>query len=229
MNKKLIIIFAVLVLLAIGYYGYNELKGKFSGLSDENTVATSTKRTVEIAPGIFAEVEGDEMPKVEIVPIVDEKIKAPTLNRPIVIPISMTEESGKFFTAKIEELKTKLRKDPGPYDDWLNLGIYLKQIEDYNGAEEILVYLIKAAPGNAMAYINLGDLYTYYFHDNVKAEATFLKVVEVAPRWLEVYSRITDFYVTALQDKAKAKSFLEASVAKYPDMKPQIEPLLKTI
>lgn len=227
MNKKYLIVFVVFVLLAIGYYGLNELKGKFG--ADENIAATSTKRMVEIAPGIFAEVEGNAMPNVEMVPIINDKIKAPTLNQPIVIPASMAGKSGEFFAGKVEELRTKLRKDPGPYDDWLDLGIYMKNLEDYRGAEEVWIYLTKAAPGNAVAYINLGDLYTYYFHDNVKAEATFLKAAELAPRWPEVYSRLTDFYVTALQDKAKAKNFLETSIVKYPDMKSHLEPILKNL
>src|SRR3989344_4436370 len=53
---------------------------------------------------------------------------------------------------------------------------------------------VKADPDVATAYVNLGNLYAYYLHDNKKAEQLFLDGIDVAPRWKESYDRAVDFY-----------------------------------
>lgn len=228
-NTKLALIaLEVLIIAGVAYYFYRE----FTSSSVENPVnqTATTTRTVEIAPGIFAEVEGDVVPTVSFVPVTaGNTLKAPDLNRAITFPPSMTETDRKSFIDTITTLKTELEKDPTSFVHWNDLGIYRKQLGDYEGAEEIWIYLTKAAPQVPDAYINLGDLYMYYVHDNAKAEPMFLKVVEVAPRLEEGYRRAVDFYVTALNDKERALSFLRKSVEKYPDMKVPLEPLIKSL
>jgi len=227
-NKILFILLTVLVFSGIAYYAYREvLNFRLDGSDNEAT--TTGKHTIEISPGIFVEVEGDAIPTITKVPINDKLIVPPDLNRPINISSTTDFQSGQKLVNQIQNLSSSLKADPNSYDNWLDLGIYRKMLNDYKGAEEIWVYLTKSAPRVATAYVNLGDLYTYYFHDNKKAEVNFLKAAELSPRWSEVYSRTVDFYILALNDPAKAKKFLEDGIAKYPDMKIYLEPMLKQL
>jgi len=226
-NKIFFISLAVSVIAGVVYYGYQEIKSfQVAGSGSEST--TTGKHTIEIAPGVFAEIEGNALPTITRVPI-ESSLTVPNLDKPIKIPVATDTQSGQKLVNQAKELVVALKANPDSYENWLDLGIYRKMLNDYEGAEEIFVYLTKAAPEVAIAYINLGDLYTYYFHDNKKAEANFLKAVELAPRWLETYTRTVDFYVTVLNDKTKALKFLENSITKYPDMKSQLEPMLKNL
>ena len=203
-NKKNLLIYigAVLIIGGIAYYF---LQSK----ADPNSLPIT--ETVEIAPGVTAEIEREAEIATTSPLYLNPSVKAPAL-----YPITSSPKS--------DALIASLKKEP-KYIDWSDLGMYRKAAGDYKGAEEIWTYLITASPRGTDAYINLGDLYMYYLHNNAKAELMFLKAVEVSPRVVEAYRRIVDFYVTALRNKAKAKDFLEASIVKYPDMELSLQPL----
>lgn len=204
-NKKnlLIYIAAVLVIGGIAYYFIQ---------NGVNTNFLPITETIEIAPGVTAEIEKE----VEIATTSPLYLN-PSVKAPALYPITSSPKS--------DALIASLKKEP-KYVDWSDLGIYRKAAGDYKGAEEIWTYLINASPRGTDAYINLGDLYMYYLHNNTKAEPMFLKAVEVSPRVVEAYRRIVDFYVVALKDKTKARNFIEASIAKYPDMELSLQPLI---
>ena len=203
-NKKNLLIYIVAVLI-IGGITYYFLQSK----ADPNSLPIT--ETVEIAPGVTAEIEREAKIATTSPLYLNPSVKAPAL-----YPITSSPKS--------DALIASLKKEP-KYIDWSDLGMYRKAAGDYKGAEEIWTYLITASPRGTDAYINLGDLYMYYLHNNAKAELMFLKAVEVSPRVVEAYRRIVDFYVTALRNKAKAKDFLEASIVKYPDMELSLQPL----
>lgn len=226
-NKKTIIIIGivVLVLLAISYYGYQEF---FAGKNKTDTSAKSDDKTskVEVAPNVTAEIEGTAITSTSPL-YLNPALKKPSLNRTIVVPDSYSAQAAKIIKEKITGLIDALKKDPSSYVNWSDLAMRFKMLGDYKTAEEIWLYLSQAAPRVSDAFINLGDLYAYYFHDNAKAEPMFLKAVAAAPRSLESYNRLVDFYVTALNDKPSAAKFLKASIAKYPDMELTLTPLLE--
>jgi len=220
-KNKIIIISAALVLSAIGYYGYKEF---FADKTKTEVGANGNEKTsaIEIAPNVTAEVE--EVAIDSNSPLyLNPDLKKPSLNRTIVIPDSYSVRATKIMNEKISGLLTDLKKDPSSYVNWSDLAMR------YKTAEEIWLYLSQAAPRVSDAFINLGDLYMYYFHDNAKAEPMFLKAVASAPRSLENYSRIVDFYVTAINDKAAARKFLKDSIAKYPDMELTLTSLLEQV
>jgi len=222
-NKKNIIPVVILI-IGIGIFGYyfaNDLgfiKSKVSK-ENENNQATST---IQIAPGVEAEI-------IETVPKGSENIPKPDLNRSVVIPSSFSAKAADITKKKIQELIVSLKADPTSYENWNELATRRKMIEDYKGAEEIWIYLTKISPKNFIAYVNLGDLYGYYLHDNKKAEATFLSGVEVLPHSVELYVRTVDFYTVIMKDPEKARNFLKASMVKYPDMELQLNPILEGI
>ena len=204
-NKKNLLIYigAVLIIGGIAYYFLSDFRGK--------SPVAIIREIIEIAPGVTAEIEREAKIATTSPLYLNPSVKAPAL-----YPITSSPKS--------DALIASLKKEP-KYVDWSDLGMYRKAAGDYKGAEEIWTYLITASPRGTDAYINLGDLYMYYLHNNAKAELMFLKAVEVSPRVVESYRRIVDFYVTALQNKAKAKDFLEASIVKYPDMELSLQPL----
>ena len=207
-NKKnlLIYIAAVLIIGGIAYYFI------------QNKVVPNSlpiTETVEIAPGVTAEIEREAEIATTSPLYLNPSVKAPAL-----YPIPSFPKS--------DALIASLKKEP-KYVDWSDLGMYRKAAGDYKGAEDIWTYLITASPRGTDAYINLGDLYMYYLHDNAKAEPMFLKAVEVSPRVVETYRRIVDFYTVALKDKTKARNFLEVSIAKYPDMELSLQPLFDAL
>lgn len=204
-NKNLFIyLVAILILGGIAYYFLSDFRGK--------SPVAIIREFVEIAPGVTAEVERETEIATTSPLYLNPSVKAPAL-----YPTPSSPKS--------DILIVSLKKEP-KYVDWSDLGMYRKAAGDYKGAEEIWTYLITASPKGTDAYINLGDLYMYYLHDNTKAEPMFLKAVEVSPRVVEAYRRIVDFYVTALKNKTKARNFLEASIAKYPDMELSLQPLI---
>jgi len=217
-KNKIVIIVAALVLLAIGYYGYQEfftnpVVPEVSPVN--NTNENNSTSTIEIAPNVTAEVEN--VPTNSTSPLyLNPSLEKPSLNRTFVVPDSYPAQAAKLMTEKIAGLISDLKKDSSSYENWSDLAMRFKMIGDYKSAEEIWVYLSKAAPKAPDAFINLGDLYTYYLHDNAKAEPMFLKAVADAPRSVEGYRRIVDFYVTARNDKASAMKFLKNSIGKYP-------------
>ena len=225
-NKKTIVIIgiAVLILLSMGYYSFQEF------FADKNEINTETKDRdqvdkVEIASNVGAEFVETTITSTSPL-YLNPALKKPSLNRTIVVPDSYSAQTAKIMKEKIAGLIEALKKDPSSYVNWSDLAMRFKMVGDYRTAEEIWLYLSQAAPRVSDAFINLGDLYAYYFHDNVRAEPMFLKAVAVAPRSLESYNRLVDFYVTVLNDKTAAVKFLKDSVAKYPDMELTLQPLI---
>jgi len=222
-NKKNIIPIVILI-IGVGVFGYyfaTDLGFIKPKVSNTNGSSQSTS-TIQIAPGVEAEI-------IETVPKGNENIPKPNLNRSVVIPSSFSPKAAEITQKKIQEVVSLLKIDPKSYDNWNELATRRKMIEDYKGAEEIWIYLTKIAPKNFIAYVNLGDLYGYYLHDNHKAEATLLAGIELLPHSVELYVRIVDFYTVVMKDPRKARNFLKASMVKYPDMELQLNPILEGI
>lgn len=225
LNLWISLAFIAILVGALGVFIYRDLNKTPIAPSAEtqsNVVATTTTTAPKIDLGVV-ESAGDY--KIEIIDSAP-KVKPPKLERPIVFPPSFSSNAQFVMTGKIDEIIAILTKDQANVDAWFNLAIYRKMLNDYKGAEEIWIYLTKILKEPSYVFVNLGDLYGYYLRDSAKAEINFLRAVEVSPRWLVGYERVVDFYVTVLNDKAKAKSFLEASIVKYPDIKSQLEPLI---
>ncbi len=219
-KKFYIVLICILLIGVISQYIRNRGEKNMVPTTQENS--TSTKKIVDVRPGLQAEVEEES-----IAP--NKQVPQPDLNRPITFPSSYSEKAAKKVGDDMKVLVASLKAKPYSYETWNDLAIFRKMIEDYKGAEEIWVFLTTVAPTKPDAYLNLGELYMYYFHQNAKAEQAFLRVIEVSPHWFEGYKRLVDFYVIAAKEPAKAKKILKESIARFPDMKAQLEPLLKSL
>ncbi len=135
-------------------------------------------------------------------------ISIPRLDRPLTVTASISEKNANDAKKKIEELTVALKKDPGFYSNWLELGIYRKFIGDYVSAREAWEYAVSIAP-EAVPLSNLADLYIYKLGDLKKGEEFLLKAIEKAPQTLSYYETAYEFYVFIVKEPGKARAVLE--------------------
>ncbi len=190
---------AVLIAAGFGYYIYKDQI--FAPKPNPNGTGTST---VSIG-GV--EFEGDPEAKVELV-----TIPLPDLNRPVSAN-NLPEPARSDTLTKIKNLQTKLKADSKDYNAWIDLGIYLKETEDYEGARLSWEYAAALVPSQSLAFINLGTLHTYYIHDNAKAEEYYLEAVKVEPKLGYTYHQLYELYRLVMKDDAKAKAILRVGIA----------------
>jgi tetratricopeptide (TPR) repeat protein len=126
----------------------------------------------------------------------------------------MTEDIQVFYQKKIEDMENLLKKDANSFQNWLDLGILRKGIEDYSGARDAWEYASKRWPGNSISFGNLGDLYGFYLKDYGKAEVNFLQSIKNTPDRERAYVQLADFYLNVMKDSAKAKEALEEGIVK---------------
>jgi len=141
----------------------------------------------------------------------------PDLDRPIVFPGGYFAERATEVTKQINDLTAILKGSNNRFNEWMDLALLRKSIEDYEGARDIWEYVGAIRPKNAISFANLGSLYAYYLGNPLKAEANFLHAVENEPRFLDWYVRTVDFYTEVMGSKGKAVDFLGRSIQKYPE------------
>jgi tetratricopeptide (TPR) repeat protein len=138
----------------------------------------------------------------------------------------MPDEAKQLYINKINNYISALKDDPTLFNSWLILGIYRKQIGDYEGARQAWDYVGKISPGNSTSFNNLGNLYAYYIKDNQKAEENFLKAIKNGPDMVYIYRNLYEFYRYVMKDDIKAKAILAQGIAANPDTSQDLQYLL---
>jgi tetratricopeptide (TPR) repeat protein len=218
-NKKItigIVVGAILIAGGgFGYYAYNDYQ------------------TTQGPRSIYGEAS-PEQPQSETtgnVVITPEEIQSPAtslpdLKRAVNIPAYFPEDAKKIITDKIAKSVAALTKNPTQFGEWLNLGIYRKTIDDYEGARIIWEFLVKTNPTDSTAYINLANIYGYYLKDIKKAEVNYLKAIELNPAQAGFYRSAADFYRDVMKDNAKARSMLQQGIDKNPSTSQDLKAIL---
>jgi tetratricopeptide (TPR) repeat protein len=121
------------------------------------------------------------------------ELPAPDLSRsyepPARLPESVKEESRQ----KVADIKTALTENSAAMSKWLELAAYYKASEDYEGAEEILQYVVFRWPADEYAYANLGELYVQT-KNYEQAEAHYRQAIGLKPAFIPVYRSLHDLY-----------------------------------
>ncbi|OGZ09189.1 MAG: hypothetical protein A3D67_01630 [Candidatus Lloydbacteria bacterium RIFCSPHIGHO2_02_FULL_51_22] len=144
-------------------------------------------------------------------------VPVPDLNRPLVFPGGYAAERAAQVTEQVVTIVAILKASDNRFNEWMDLAMLRKSIEDYDGAREIWEYVGAIRPGNSLSFANLGMLYGYYLNNPLKAEANLLHAIENEPRFFDFYTRMTDFYIEVTHDKNKSIDFLDRSIQKYPE------------
>ncbi|MEK7629036.1 MAG: hypothetical protein AAB394_00750 [Patescibacteria group bacterium] len=86
-------------------------------------------------------------------------------------------------------------------DDWIAVGVIKKFFNDYEGVRDVWEYAGVLYPDNALSFANLGNLYAFYLHNNVKAELNFKKAIKNDPYQPSYYLGFADFYKNVYTEK----------------------------
>jgi len=190
-TKKNFIIFAIIFVLIAGFGGwyiYHDLRGpqKEKEMTESAKVGPSQGENVNVNVGV------EPTP----VKLSSEEIKKqmPDLNKEIVIGANISEQTKNAAIEKIKEITAQLKKDYDRREEWLNLGIWRKTIGDYEGAKEAWEFVTLIRPTDAVAFHNLGDLYSQYLIDFPKAEQYYLAAIAKEPGTPFYYVKLHEFY-----------------------------------
>lgn len=206
-KKQTTVIITIVVMVALGYYFYNDLKKTKESVSlstpvvniDKATTTTSTKK---------------EETKTVVI-----SAKIPSLDRPIVYPDNMDPKIKEDTSIKIAKILGGLRANSDSFNDWIDLGLYRKILGDYEGAGEVWEYASTIRPKSTSAFSNLGVLYGYYLNSPVLAEKNFLRAIGNDPTYLNTYFQVYDFYKDVMKDSSKARAIIEAGLKSSPNSK----------
>lgn len=212
MNSKIKIIFFVglfvLIIVGIGFYLWQDyLETRSPNLEVEPPKRTDADLKVEFL--------SDQN--------VDNNSENELLNK---LTKNFPKGTNPEIISQIQELSRTLKDNNDYYEGWLQLGILRKNIGDLEGAAEAWQYAVVIRPDSSTAYLNLGDLYGYYFHDNQKAEENLLKAIKIESANIYAYQKTYEFYAD-INQPGKARQILEQGIAANPDASQSLQSLLK--
>jgi tetratricopeptide (TPR) repeat protein len=139
---------------------------------------------------------------VEQVPIEPPTLGAISISKDLPVDVQT------ILHSKIDAQYTILRKDPTRVDVWLQLGVNRKIGGDFAGAVEAWDYVTAVAPDaiRAVAYGNLGDLYTYFLKDYPRAELNFKQAIALSPQKIDYYRTLYYLYRDVYKTNTTAAS-----------------------
>jgi tetratricopeptide (TPR) repeat protein len=121
-------------------------------------------------------------------------VKAPSLNQSVTYSADLSSDAVAILKSNIATLSASLKSNPSQSDEWLQLAIYYKTAGDYTLAEQVWLYLTKAAPSNSVAFADLGDLYNSFIVNYPKAETYYLQAIKLKPDDINTYNNLFLMY-----------------------------------
>lgn len=179
--------------------------------------ATSGRATSSAPVVTIGDIEGVTITPIPINPVPQEGISTPDLDRTYTIPERYPVSYRESMSAKIKLATETLKADPTRTAVWLDLALYRKQIDDYEGAREIWEYLTRVLPGNSVAFANLGDLYHVYLKDYLRSENYYRTAIKLDPVEIGYYIALHDLYrYSYKKDTTLAADVLKEGLAHSP-------------
>lgn len=159
-----------------------------------STSATASTTTTDLGNGIT--VTGPAGSRVVITPVSTNitVAKAPDLSHVVTYSADLPPDAVTAISKNIASDTASLKQNPAQGDVWLQLAVYYKIAGDYHAAEAVWLYMTKAAPTNAVAFGDLGDLYQNFLKDYPKAESNYLQAVQLDPKNIDLYRNLYTLY-----------------------------------
>lgn len=193
------------MLAALVWYFSTDLK-KNRPTADSQAQSTTTPSGI----GAVSQLSGGGT--LEVVPVDDGSgALAPVLGKPIVFSVQYSDTVKAAFKTGIEALEKKIKAGDTSFENWNMLATYRKQTGDYESSLAIWTYLTHQYSTNSVVFINRANLYAYYLHDSVKAEADFKKSIMNGPTEYQAYYQSIMFYRDVTKDLVKARTVLDAA------------------
>ncbi|MBI2108889.1 MAG: hypothetical protein HYT93_01755 [Parcubacteria group bacterium] len=222
MTEKQHVYIAFLVLILASFVGYII----YTDVAVKNNIAKSPTLN-EVEGSNMDEVQEKNIPEGVLVEVPqnttateDGKMAlttpVPDLDRQIVIPDSTHPSQKDEIISKISALVVLLKQDASLFNEWIDLGLRRKSIEDYEGARQAWEYASVIRPNNSISFGNLGALYGYYLGNPILAEKNYLKAIENDSKLPYLYVQTADFYLEVLKDVEKAKEILKKGLIAVP-------------
>src|SRR3989344_9643212 len=141
----------------------------------------------------------------------------PSLDRPLTFPTDFPTEARAILEANVATLREKIRSNPEVADDWFDLAIQYKTINDFDGAIEIWKYFAEAK-NHPVAYYNLGSTYHLDLKQYAQSENYYRKAIEANPGFALNYSGLHELYKYSYkQDGTLAADVLKEGIEKVSD------------
>ncbi|MCK5021669.1 MAG: hypothetical protein KAR54_00265 [Candidatus Pacebacteria bacterium] len=233
MLNKNTIISIVLGVLLLSIFVFYVNKDLFNN-EKIDSVATTTLQIEEIGiDNIEISNEGGELIKIEEiidenVEITKENILIPDLDRKIVFLDDFPEDAQQIMIDRLNTIIQDIKNNPDSYDDWMNLGLQRKIIDDYEGVKLAWEYAKYLNPDHFLVWGNLGDLYAYYLKDNIKAEENYIGAIEYGSHQIPLYFKIAEFYREFMNNTLRAIEMVKLGIEINPnsqDLKNLLESL----
>jgi len=186
MIKKniILIIVAIIIIGVAGWFIYKDfLATKNKSMSEvglpslEKSTSTSTTKTVFVAKDI------------------------PDLDKKIIVKENLSLEQRQKLLSDIHDTRKRLKEDHDILQDWLQLGLLYKALEDYEGAKEAWEFAALIRPNSGVAFHNLGDLYHFYLPNYSLSEKNYLKSIENSPNMIITYQKLHELYIYSYKEK----------------------------
>lgn len=134
----------------------------------------------------------------------------PSLNQPVTYSAALAPDAAATIKADITALRASLKANPAQSDKWLQLTFYYKAGGDYALAEQVWLYMTKAAPTSFVAFADLGDLYNNFLVNYPKAEANYLQAIRLKPDDISNYVNLSMMYKYQYKTNTSAASDIVA-------------------
>lgn len=123
-----------------------------------------------------------------------ETIAQPHLDRPLAKPEAMDDAVFAQIKSNIAETIVVL-KDGDDFNAWMNLSTLRTILEDYQGSEEILVYLARRYAPSWQVHANLGALYSTYLDNLDGAIINYQQAIALLPSNPALYRSLYETYI----------------------------------
>ncbi|MEK7099322.1 MAG: hypothetical protein AAB916_02300 [Patescibacteria group bacterium] len=197
---KVLAVLGVLAIIAgvgMGYRAYFGMQGYSADQNGEELPPPQSPADSMVSDGAEVPVE-----------IGNQSLDFPVLHRPVTFSSAFSVEAQDIMRKKIDASIVALEKDPKVFDEWMNLAILRKTVDDYEGAREIWEFLKIMNPRHQGPSANLAALYAFDLKDPVRAEQNFTIALELWKKDTMVWRNAYDFYRYVRKDDQKAKEML---------------------
>ena len=114
---------------------------------------------------------------------------------------TMTEDILEKSLEDLNEQYQKLQEDDYVYIRWINIGIFKKRLNDFEGTEDAWQTAISYNPDQSLAFGNLADLYLFNLGQYEKAEEYYLKVLNMRQDNYTYYIGLVSLYRYNMTEK----------------------------
>lgn len=215
--KKIIFTLIIFAVVLFGCY-FLFFKKESISINSNSTESTTTASELNSTTSEMINLGGAQYQLIENVVSTStiSRLNLSVLSKKLEFPQNNPLEINKRYEADINKIVKVLKEKPENFDKWIELGVYLKNINDYAGAIDAWTNATILQPKSALPESNIGNILGYYMKDSINAEKHYLKSIEIEPNVGFWYYQTFLFYKEVVKDEVRAKAIIEKGVVNNP-------------